>query len=254
MRPLDKGLTPIVNGVPKTVTEYGAWRLYLIDRIGYYCAYCNMPLSEQLQVEHVVAKVPAPGAPAGSLLDWQNMLLSCGVCNRAKSNQTSNTTLHYLPESHNTHLPFEVTTHLTEPDVSIVVSRKQGLNSAQTSKAKRTIKLFALDVFDKRDKVVDIRWLKRNEAIIMVNLMYKSYLEAKKSPTYIAKDLANSMAYAAKVTGFFSLWYEKFINEPELMEALTNNSIIKGTATNCFDAANGFKPINRNPSITSDPF
>ncbi len=62
MRPIHKGPCPLLaNGVRKTASNYKDWRLDLIDRIGYYCAYCNMPLSHQLNVEHVVPKVPVPG-------------------------------------------------------------------------------------------------------------------------------------------------------------------------------------------------
>ncbi|MES2062470.1 MAG: HNH endonuclease [Bacteroidota bacterium] len=251
MRPLDKGACPKVGTANKTVTEYGQWRRDLIDRIGYYCAYCNMPLSHQLQVEHVIAKVAQAGAIAGSLLDWDNLLLACGPCNNVKKNKPCDPTLHYLPESHNTHLPFEVVNHPQHPDAAIV-SHIAGLTASQEQKAKDTIDLFGLDAYDARNKVVDLRWMKRKSAIATVAHQYDIYQMAKSSPKFDATIAAKGIVYAAKECGFFSLWYNKFINEPEVMRQLTDNSIIPGTASNCFDAANGYKPKGRN-LLQADP-
>lgn len=245
MRPLDKGNCPQNGNVAKTVTKYGQWRSDLIDRVGYYCCYCNMPLSHQLQVEHVVAKVAAAGAVQGSLLDWDNMLLACGPCNNIKKNKPSNSTLHYLPESHNTYLPFITILDPNHADAAIKACA-HGLTQAQQQKAKDTIDLFGLDHHDSRDKIVDLRWMKRKSAMLAVQNQYDLYQQAKGNPKFDEVRAAKGIVWAAKECGFFSLWYDAFVNEPEVMKQLTNNSIIKGTATSCFDAANSYKPIGRN--------
>jgi len=107
MRPVERGGIPQENGVNKVVRDYKDWRQDLIDRIGNYCSYCNMTLNDSPQVEHVTPKNPRPGQVAGALLDWNNMLLACGPCNRAKGNQPNSNQTHYIPDYHNTHLAFE---------------------------------------------------------------------------------------------------------------------------------------------------
>lgn len=102
MRPIDKGAVPMVNGAPKTVSDYKDWRRDLIDRIGNYCCYCNMVLNDSPQVEHVIAQDINPTLAT----DWDNMLLACGPCNHTKSNKPCPKTTHYLPQFHNTHLAF----------------------------------------------------------------------------------------------------------------------------------------------------
>ncbi|WP_207424968.1 HNH endonuclease [Pedobacter sp. SYSU D00535] len=245
MRPIEKGKCPQIAGTDKVVTEYGQWRSDLCDRIGEYCVYCNMPINHALQVEHVVPKVPVSGAPAGAKLAWDNMVLACGPCNRAKSNKTSNISLHYLPESHNTHLPFAAIAHSTIPKACIIAPAI-GLKRNQLTKAKRTIKLLNLHVVDERDKIVDLRWKKRAEAQLLVNSLYDMLQSTKVLAGFDEDKFAKNIALVAKGCGFFSLWYTAFENEPKVMEKLTDNTIIPGTALSCFDKTNGFKPLPRN--------
>ena len=78
MRPIDKGPVPLRDdGTPKVVNNYKDWRRDLLKRIGPYCCYCNIPLYDSPQVEHVIAQDIDP-AKAN---DWDNMLLACGPCN-----------------------------------------------------------------------------------------------------------------------------------------------------------------------------
>lgn len=251
MRPLDKGTTPLDGGgIPVVVTKYENWRASLIERIGYYCAYCNQPLSHSLQVEHVIPKKPPVGVVAGPALDWDNMLLACGPCNNAKGNIPVDANTYYLPEEHNTHLPFSVVVN-ANPEHAIIEPRA-GLNPTQDDKAKKTIKLLGLDVIDNRRAVVDIRSLKRRSAMLSVQSARQVYDIAVASPTYNAILVAEDIARRASDCGFFSLWFEEFINVPLVMQKLTDNSIIKGTATNCFDPHNGYQPIPRNPGNAAD--
>ncbi len=252
MRPLDKGNIPLdSNGNQITPTNYKSWRKALIDRVGYYCAYCNQPLSHSLQVEHVIPKNPPAGYVPGDPIAWNNMLLACGPCNNAKNNKPINSTTYYLPEEHNTHLPFEIV--IRDSEHAIVIT-KTGINPDQKQKADRTIALLELDNTDDRENIVDIRSLKRRDALNAVIANKEQYEETKLSPTFNPLVAANRVVVQAKVTGFFSLWYEAFADEPEVMQCLIDNTIIKGTATNCFDPTNGFQPINRNPTNIADPF
>ncbi len=55
------------------------------------------------------------------------------------------------------------------------------------------------------------------------------------------------------MTGFFSIWYKVFEDESEVMQQLTNNTVIPGTATNCFNPLNNYNPIPRNSANLVDP-
>jgi len=254
MRPLDKGGVPtLADGTPMKPTDYKNWRKPLIDRIGYYCAYCNQPLSNSLQVEHVIPKNPSLGYVAGDPLAWDNMLLACGPCNNAKSNHPIDPVTHYLPEEHNSHLPFVITPVTSSGNEHAIVAARAGLTATQDQKAKRTIALLELDNIDERDAIVDIRSIRRRDTIAAVNANKEQFDEAKLSPTFNLNAAAERVALQAKISGFFSLWYEAFANEPEVMKRLIDLTIIKGTAQNCFDPANGYKPIPRNPVNATDP-
>ncbi|NML23517.1 HNH endonuclease [Pseudoflavitalea sp. G-6-1-2] len=254
MRPLNKGNTPTdATGNVIAPTDYKNWRKALIERIGYYCVYCNQPLSHSLQVEHVVPKNPPPGYTAGDPIAWSNMLLACGPCNNAKSNNPVDANIYYLPEEHNTHLPFSIVLSIN-PDHAIVAAKAvPDVLAAQQQKAEDTIDLLELDNIDERPAIVDIRSLKRKAAMLSVQSARQVYDMAVASPTYNANVVATDIARRAADSGFFSLWYEEFMNEPLVMERLTDNTIIQGTATNCFDPANGYKPIPRNPANIADP-
>lgn len=252
MRPLNKGNTPTdLNGNVIVVTRYGDWRNHLIRRIGYYCAYCNQPLSHSLQVEHVVPRNPPVGVAPGAPLDWCNMLLACGPCNNAKGNTPVNANAYYLPEEHNTHLPFSMVLN-ANPDHAVVIERP-GLNAYQHQKSHDTIELLDLGHIDERPNIVDIRSLRRKAALLSVQSARLIYNMTLSSPTYNPLVVAEHIARCAAECGFFSLWYEEFKNEPLVMQKLTDNTIIKGTATNCFDATNDYRPIPRNPHNHADP-
>lgn len=253
MRPIDKGRCPQENGKDKTVSQYRDWRKDLIDRIGYYCVYCNIPLSHQLHVEHVVPKAPLQGSPVGSLLNWENMLLACEKCNKSKSNKPSAPSVHYLPEYHNGLLPFVSKTSPKHPN-ALLIGVKSGLNPAQQTKAQKTIDDFELENIDIRGAIVDIRWMKRWNAKLAVQSALYLLQMAKSSPTtYNAALAGKHIATIAAEIGFFILWFETFHHEPEVLRSLIDSSLIPGTDPKCFDPTS-FQPVPRNPSNSTDPF
>ena len=252
MRPIDKGLPTDDDGNIITQTDYKNWRRLLIDKIGYYCVYCNMPLSHSLQVEHVVPKNPPAGYIIGDPLAWDNMLLACGPCNNAKDNRPIDAQTYYLPEQHNTHLPFSIVESPNNNDHAIVVVANN-LNLNQIDKSNRTIRLLNLDNIDERNAIVDLRSKKRRKAMIAVNIARDTFERLQASPTYDANKAAQDIAVRADASGFFSLWYHAFADEPLVMQYLVNGDIIKGTATNCFDPANNYEPTPRNPLNAADP-
>ena len=187
------------------------------------------------------------------MLDWENMLLACGPCNNKKGNRPVSPAIQYLPEEHNTLLAFDIVAHSIHDDAAIV-KPAPGLLNVQQKKAAATIKLLGLDKIDRRQKVVDIRWKKRRDAMIAVEANHKLFLQATHSPTYDSAAAAQCIAEIAKPTGFFLLWFKAFADQPSVMEKLIDNTIIPGTAQNCFDKANGYCLLLRNPGNLADPF
>jgi hypothetical protein len=241
MRPINKGPIPLENGVPKKVAEYGAWRQDLLDRLGYCCCYCNMPLTVSPQVEHVIPKVPKPGDDQGVLLDWENLILACGPCNRAKSNNPSSPQTHYLPESHNTHLAFDyqVYEHPLRDNEWMCLPVPANSSMVAAAKAKETIKLCGLDQVREHDpKAVDLRWHYR----------YLALKGAERFRAYWDKGPEDKAAFAEltmeafRGLGFFSIWFNVFQDVPAIRHALIE--AFPGTAANCFDQ--NANPIPRN--------
>lgn len=62
--------------------------VFLLQRIGPFCSYCEISVTGLLEVEHCVPKSNYPTFSTS----WENFLLSCGACNTAKGN-TPNRTL-----------------------------------------------------------------------------------------------------------------------------------------------------------------
>lgn len=232
-------------GNPKTVTDYKDWRADLIDRIGNYCSYCNMVLNDSPQVEHVTPKNPQPGQPAGSLLDWDNMLLACGPCNRAKDNNPCPATTHFLPDTHNTLMAFEhVVDNTNRPGVmACLMKTRQGLTASQQIKAQNTIDLCKLDTILVNKRATDLRWKYRHETFLIAlewrqgwdNFGYK-----------VASQFIPLLNTVAKAKGFFSIWYDAFHDVPQVLQALI--AAFPNTEHSCFDAANGYAPVSRNPT------
>ncbi|MBL0016658.1 MAG: HNH endonuclease [Bacteroidetes bacterium] len=243
MRPIDKGPVPILSGRPKKVSDYKDWREDLMNRLGNCCCYCNMPLTDSPQVEHVSPKNPQPGQTAGSFLEWENMVLACGPCNRFKSNQPTSETLHYLAEFHNTHLVFEYVEvpHPSKPNRMACIPQPRNINAIDSAKAKATIELCKLGAIRKIDpRCTDMRWYFRHKAFLAAKT-YRQYWD--KEPENAATFL-ELMKISVLGSGFFSVWMQIFADIPEVCQALIQ--AFPGTAQNCFDP-NG-NPIPRNGS------
>lgn len=233
MRPIDKGNTPLVNTELKSVTDYKDWRQDLIDRLGNYCCYCNMTLNDSPQVEHVAPKNSVPEL----LLEWNNMLLACGPCNRAKSDNDYTVDDHYIPDYHNTHLAFDyiVVPHPRKNNTPACVPIPSANRNADIRKANNTIALLKLDALTSGARATDLRWKYRYEAFLSATLWRQSW-----------DDWGNTMADkfipllkdAALAKGFFSIWFS-FFQEVATIKAVLINSF-PGTRVTAFD-------LNSNP-------
>ncbi len=251
MRPVDRGDVPQIVGKDKSVSNYKDWRQDLLDRIGNYCSYCNMVLNDSPQVEHVVPKNPQAGQPAGALLAWDNMLLACGPCNRAKSNHPHSATTHYFPDANNTDLIFDyiVINHPRKSNQKACVPiPKSTLNTNQKVKAQNTIDLCKLDKLTIIPSATDLRWKYRFEAWHSANLIWKNQWDnwGNKQPN----DFIPLLVDAAKAKGFFSIWFEAFNDVPEAKKALIIGFI--GTDPTSYQNISPFDAQPRNPTDPTD--
>lgn len=232
----------MINGVVRQVADYRNWRQDLLRVLGNCCCYCNMPLSDSPQVEHVSPKNPRAGQAAGAYLDWDNMLLACGVCNRAKGNQPTGINLQYLAETHNTHLALEyfVVRHPTKPGVFACIPKASIMAGVDNAKAIATIDLCDLDNVSWDDpRAIDMRWQYRFQAFEDAKLWRVNWdaWGHHRQDAFIPLLLT-----AATGKGFFSIWMQVFSDVPAVCLALINE--FPGTAQDCFDQ-NGV-PIPRN--------
>lgn len=250
MRPINKGNTPQLNGADKQVSDYKDWREDLLDRIGNYCSYCNMVLNDSPQVEHVLPKNPQPGQPAGALLAWDNMLLGCGPCNRAKGNKPNSPATHYMPDSSNTHMVFDYLVIDHPKKVSqkaCILVPKVGVDVILV-KSKNTIELCKLDALTVNPRATDLRWKYRFEAWHSANLIWrKSWDEwGHRFPGKFIPLLID----VAKAKGFFSIWFEAYSDVPDVK--ITLISALPGTDRTSFQTSTPFNPQPRNPGNSSD--
>lgn len=77
-------------------TRYPKAQQYLIEQIGAFCSYCEVPVPQSIEVEHVAPKGPFPDV----CTSWENFLLACSPCNKLKSNNPGPGTLASLPNGH----------------------------------------------------------------------------------------------------------------------------------------------------------
>lgn len=245
MRPINRGNIPtLANGLPKTVSNYRSWRADLIDRLGFYCCFCNMPLKDSPQVEHVIAQ----DIDDMKALNWDNMLLACGPCNRTKSATPCPPGTHYLPQYHNTHLAFEyfVSATIINGQPSAFV-RHIGVG-CDAVKANNTITLCALDRDTTRtiSQATDLRWKYRSEAILKSLIWRQEYDDWAHSnlPGFI-----NLLRTIVQESGFWSIWYHTFSDVPAIRKMLVED--FPGTDRGCFNPTT-FLPVAKTPRSPGD--
>lgn len=80
----------IVSAIKNQVNDlYKQASVPLTEALGAFCSYCGTPLSGLLEVEHAVPKADYPTYS----VTWDNLLLSCGPCNNAKSDDPKRATV-----------------------------------------------------------------------------------------------------------------------------------------------------------------
>ena len=244
MRPVIRGAVPLnADGSPKKVSDYKDWRMDLLDRMGPFCSYCNMVLHDSPQVEHVIAQDINPAVK----LEWDNMLLACGPCNRSKSNHPCPPDTHCLPDIHNGHLAFRyiVLDHPKKAGLKACIPiPNTALPQNLQEKAKRTIDLCKLDALTYNPRATDLRWKYRWETLSIAQVWRQSWDSTfSLQPETLQSQYLNLLTTAALAKGFFSIWLAAFEGAPFVLQTLIN--VFPNTDNNSFDAQNGWLPKAR---------
>ena len=214
MRSINRGIAPNVYSNHKEA------RNDLAGRIGWFCSYCEMPVKNMIEIEHI-----HPVANGGNELDWDNFLLSCRYCNGVKSNNNINRSGYFWPDVDNTTLVFEY----SEKDI---IQPVNGLNTSENTVALETIKLTGLNRTPHSGNEptdADSRWIARISAIGIIDESYNDWL------TNQTQGFANQIARTATGHGFYSFWMLKFAGIQVVIDEI--NAAFAGTYLPQYDAS-----------------
>jgi hypothetical protein len=189
MRSVQRGVAP------KIYKDYKAARNDLTGRLGWFCSYCEMPVHNMIEVEHI-----QPVANGGNELDWDNFLLACRYCNGNKRDNNKDRTGYLWPDVDNTSLAFLYSElNIIEPAID--------LTPDETSIATATINLTGLNRTPHSGNEptdADSRWIARLSALGVINDSYDDWL------TNQTVAFARQIARTAAGHGFYSFWMLKF--------------------------------------------
>ncbi len=203
MRPVNKGDTPNIK-----FKVYSDAEPYLEERLGAYCSYCEFPIAHVPEVEHRISK-----SKDGSLLAWDNLLLSCKYCNTRKSNiiESGNKGLYIWPDEDNTFKAFTYEDGI--PQVNEYCDDQE-----TRSKATNLYSLINLGNIPQEPKDKDKRFIKRGEAFNTARITKENWEKVKNSPE--RDSFRQMLLQLASALGFFSVWMEVFKDEPEICKDL----------------------------------
>ena len=213
MRTVQRGIAP------NTYSNYKEARNDLAGRIGWFCSYCEMPVKNMIEVEHI-----HPVANGGNELDWENFLLACRYCNAIKKNNNASRSGFFWPDIDNTILSFKY----SEKDI---IEPASGLQANDNIAAIATISLTGLNRTPHSGNEptdADSRWIARISAIGVINESYKDWL--LNQTTAFARQIART----ATGHGFYSFWMLRFAGIQLVIEEI--NAAFIGTYLPIYDA------------------
>jgi uncharacterized protein (TIGR02646 family) len=234
MRPVTKKVWTDDTGQPidKQYHPYQKAKDDLIDNIGKYCSFCEVPVppKSSLEVEHIRPKSLDKYQHLSE--SWSNFLLGCKNCNPIKGAKDFEFDQIHLPHLNNTLLSFQIREGgLLEVSANITPDEK--------AKAQKMIWLVGIDRRPGQAEYSskDDRWKNRLEAWNLAKKYHQKYQSLTVDVDTIA-DLALNI-------GFFMVWITVFENSTEVRQALIDR--FRGTAKDCFDDTT--QPIRRNGAL-----
>lgn len=196
MRPVNRGTAP------KAYATWGDARNDLGNRLDWCCSYCEMKVTNMLEVEHVV-----PRNHGGAPLSWDNFLISCKYCNTIKSNNNTTRNGYIWPDTDNSDLAFRYSEQFVI----------QPANTPVQAQAQATIDLMGLDRKPggpNRPTEADSRWIFRLQTWLIAKRSLKNW------QTNPSNAMADQIALTAHGQGFYSIWMTVFAGIAEVTDAI----------------------------------
>lgn len=222
MRPVNKGESPY-----QFIKDYKDAQSFLENRIGIYCSYCEMPIINAPEVEHIVSKTNG-----GDKTKWENLLLGCKYCNSRKLSITTpiNAGEYLWPDSYNSAIAY------TYDGAVPKVAKERLLRIEPEGEIyKKAQKLFDLVKLDNMPtpKQKDRRFKQRYQVYQYAREWLTDWNKIK-TAQYENKEIAKrQIINMALVSGFFSVWMNVFGEEPEIRLKLIES--FPGTQTQYYD-------------------
>lgn len=224
--------------IAATYNPYQKAKPALIASLGRYCSYCECAYQQarDLHVEHVQPKSLPQYVPLQ--FAWSNFLLSCATCNGPDNKHNKDVCLEdvHLPHQNNTFLS------LVYKDGGVVMVNPD-LKGSSRHHAESLLELVGLDKGPATSSPGDTRWRVRKETWHLAERYEHRYAEGQ-------CDL-EAIIDLAKARGLWSIWFTVFAAHSEVRKRLITD--FPGTASHCFDDANGYEPFPRNPHNVNDP-
>lgn len=211
MRAVDKGTHPTdMAGHSVAFTHYEDAALYLKERLGRFCSYCERKIPTGLAVEHVMPKSLAPHLEKA----WENLLLACANCNSSKGSQWTERGDCLWPDTDDTFAAF-----VYEP--SGAIKPLPALDSDGRQKASTLLELVGLDKSPDNAPAADYRhkdrleqWRKAEAALAMLGMMMG---KTPAKPNEL-EDFQSRLI--EQVTDGYSIWATVFRSDLTIVAAL----------------------------------
>jgi len=215
MRPIDKGTT--LN----TYAKYSEAKDDLRDTLGSYCSYCEMNISNGMDIEHI-----SPNSKNETLInDWDNLLVACKVCNRIKSDNNENRDGYIFPDTHNTAYAYAYRYTKTKVFVNEDLSESENLLAQAT--------LDLVDINREKDST------NRKDDRYVARLIEWDKAEDSVKDFTLSNGAEMTRQIGRSPSGFISSWLTVFKHHKEVKKEILSHTL--GTDFSCFD--NDFNPI-----------
>ncbi len=213
MRPINKGTAPTVY------TKYSEAKDDLRDKLGNYCSYCEMNISNGMDIEHI-----SPKSKNDDLINnWDNLLIACKVCNRIKSDNNENRIGYIFPDTHNTAYAYKY--------AKTKVSVNESLVEDENVLAQATIDL--VDINRKKDSTN-----RKDDRYVARLVEWEKAIDSLKD--YESNSCDEVLRQIGRTpSGFISSWLTVFKDHIEVKKEILSKTL--GTDYRCFD--DDFNPV-----------